>query len=341
MATNPYQDTLDKLSTGSQVAPVTSAFDESKGVAGRVDSIIGKDSPLMQRASTRANQQMNARGLTNSSMAVGAGQAAVMDAATPIANADAGLFQQQQLANQQATNQGNQFNSAARTNIGLEGIKVGESGRQFDTGLAENTRQFGESLGMDKAKLAEGTRQFDTSAGMEKQKIDQNASQFGQSLMEQARQFNSGAATEQQKLAQQQAQFTANAENQKALAEMDAANRIELAGVEAKYKTAIAGNENISRAWGTTMTDIAQIQNNPDLDDDTKTALIQNTLNGFQSFTNFWQKATGGTVNVQDLLNFQVGSTGGDGGSRENAPNVPQPREGFNEGGEFVNGTDR
>jgi hypothetical protein len=58
-------------------------------VAGQVEGIIAKDSPLMQQAATRARQAMNGRGLVNSSMAVGAGQAALYDAAAPIARQDA------------------------------------------------------------------------------------------------------------------------------------------------------------------------------------------------------------------------------------------------------------
>lgn len=58
-------------------------------VASNVKGIIDADSPLMQQAATRAAGQMNARGLLNSSQAVGAGQAALYDAALPIAQADA------------------------------------------------------------------------------------------------------------------------------------------------------------------------------------------------------------------------------------------------------------
>lgn len=58
-------------------------------VAGGVEKIIAQDSPLMQQAAARANAKMNERGLLNSSQAISAGQSAVLDAATPIAAADA------------------------------------------------------------------------------------------------------------------------------------------------------------------------------------------------------------------------------------------------------------
>jgi hypothetical protein len=58
-------------------------------VEGRVDALIAKNSPLMQGAQTRANQESNSRGLLNSSMAVGASENAVYNYALPIASQDA------------------------------------------------------------------------------------------------------------------------------------------------------------------------------------------------------------------------------------------------------------
>ena len=67
-------------------------------VAERVDTIIGADSPLMQRARTFGLQSANRRGLGNSSMAVEAAQSAVLDAATPIASQESTLAQQDNIA---------------------------------------------------------------------------------------------------------------------------------------------------------------------------------------------------------------------------------------------------
>jgi hypothetical protein len=110
MATNPYQPQSDDITKNSQFTPTTANFDESKGVAGRVDAITSKGSPLMERAATRAKQGMNQRGLLNSSMAIGAGEAA-------------------------------KANATIRGNIGMKGLDLTESGRQFDT--AQATRSSG------------------------------------------------------------------------------------------------------------------------------------------------------------------------------------------------------
>ena len=91
-----------KLTSDAMIAPSTTEFDESKGVAGRVNSLVSQDNPLMQTAQTRAAQAANARGLRNSSTAVQAGQQAVIETATPIASADAQLFQQQALTDRKS-----------------------------------------------------------------------------------------------------------------------------------------------------------------------------------------------------------------------------------------------
>ena len=68
---------------------VPAANPKVETTAGQLNSLLGQDNPLMQRARTLALEQMNQRGLVNSSMAVGAAQGAVMDRLTPIAQQDA------------------------------------------------------------------------------------------------------------------------------------------------------------------------------------------------------------------------------------------------------------
>jgi hypothetical protein len=106
-------------------------------VAGQVNSILATDSPLMQRARTLATQQMNQRGLVNTSMAQGAGVAAMVDRATPIAAQDAQTFNQRTLANQDATNQANQFNTAQTNQMFQFGQDLASR-----TGLTREQQQF-------------------------------------------------------------------------------------------------------------------------------------------------------------------------------------------------------
>ena len=64
------------------------------GVSGRLQGLLADDSSYIQQARTRALQEANRRGLANSSIAVGAGEAAAIDAALPIALSDAQIAQQ-------------------------------------------------------------------------------------------------------------------------------------------------------------------------------------------------------------------------------------------------------
>lgn len=284
---NPFKDQTDQLNSQVQTNPDTEQFDESKGVAGRVDSLTRAGGSLFDAATARANAASVGSGLLNSTQGVQAGQQAVIDTALPIANADAGLYQQQKLANQAATNTSRESNANRTTNIGLTGINLGANESQFGRSLAETAAARTQAGDLAKAQLTESGRQFDVGSG-------QQAQQFGQQLTETARQANQAADIQRSAQA-----------NQLTIASMDASSRLALANVEATYKSAIASNQNISQAWGTMQDEISRIQNNPDLDPGTKATLIQNNINAFGQFANFWQKATGGSIDVTDLLNFQ------------------------------------
>jgi hypothetical protein len=105
---NRYQDTGGESSTGWQtspyVDPLTSQVTSDQTVSGQLDSLLSQDSPLMQRAKYQGIATANSRGLLNSSLAAGAAQAAMIDAALPIAQQDAQTYYEQSRANQNVTN---------------------------------------------------------------------------------------------------------------------------------------------------------------------------------------------------------------------------------------------
>lgn len=98
--------------TAQPMAPAQINVTPDQTVQGQVKSIIDQNSPLMQQAETRSLQNMNTRGLINSSMAVGAGQAAVLDAAMPIASQDASTYAKNASDNAAFTNQFAMANNA-------------------------------------------------------------------------------------------------------------------------------------------------------------------------------------------------------------------------------------
>jgi hypothetical protein len=300
-----FQTALDDVAKKNAIQPDIQQFDESKGVAGRVNSITNSASPLMQAARTRAAQASSNRGLLNSSLGVQAGEQAVIETATPIASADAQLFQQQSLTNQQARNTANQQNANNNIAANTRGLELDVNQGQFSQNLGEQARQFDVSGSRQQA-------QFDASRA-------DNARMFDAELGQKAEQF---------KLTQNQTM---------ALAKMDVNSKIQLAEIEAKYKNEIQGSANISNAWGTTMQGIAAIQTDPNLDEATKAALINNNLQSFQSYSNFWRKLTGGAIDVSDLLSFgvepapQTPGTGGGGGGAPGQPGAPGEPGGSND----------
>lgn len=87
--------------------------DAPQTVQGQIKGIIDQNSPLMQQAVSRANEQMNSRGLLNSSIGVGAAQGALYDAAMPIATADANTYANAGRYKADVANSTSQFNANA------------------------------------------------------------------------------------------------------------------------------------------------------------------------------------------------------------------------------------
>lgn len=106
--------------------------DQNQLVQNQVQGIIAKDSPLMQQAATTAKQGMAQRGLLNSSMAVGAGQNAVIASAMPMAQQDAGTYAQSA-----------QFNAQNNTNVNLANAGFRNDAARFNAGERNQAAQFG------------------------------------------------------------------------------------------------------------------------------------------------------------------------------------------------------
>lgn len=162
--------------TGDLSSAASMEVKPEQTVQGQIKAIIDADSPLMQQAETRGLQKANQRGLMNSSMAVGAGQAELYNVAAPIATSDAAAFnraaefnagaeQQVNLANQSSTNTANQFNASStnqvnsqnsqlQTNVALNNASLYADAAKFNASESNNLLK----LGMDsqtKTELAQ------------------------------------------------------------------------------------------------------------------------------------------------------------------------------------------
>lgn len=111
-------------------------------VQGQLAGLINSGNPLLVQAQTRAAQQANKRGLLNSSMAVGAGESALYDAAMPIAQADAGTYRDVALTNADLSQQTELANTGARNQMSQFNVGEANTTSRFNTGEANTTARF-------------------------------------------------------------------------------------------------------------------------------------------------------------------------------------------------------
>tara|TARA_B100001287_G_C22685498_1_gene533238 strand:- start:1246 stop:2649 length:1404 start_codon:yes stop_codon:yes gene_type:complete len=98
---------------------ITREVDEKETSQYQLDKMLRTDSPLMERARTEGLQQGAARGLLNSSMAVGAAQGAMIDRAQPFAINDAATYFNTAESNMRAQNQAELQNAQMSTETNI------------------------------------------------------------------------------------------------------------------------------------------------------------------------------------------------------------------------------
>lgn len=282
---------------------VTEPFDESGSTESRVNRITSSGSPLMESAATAGTQLAASRGLTNSSLAAQASQQAVINAATPIATSDANLSATRGNLNLQAKNTVALNNSQIGSQLGTAALGAESQQQTTDKNITSAEAQQAKNIAsqevMQGRSLAQAAEQFKTNAEQNAQQIANQKEQFGQQLGQNQAQFTAGQT---QQAAMQEKTLAAQA----AIATLDANTRVQLANIESANKEAISGNQNIGQTWQQTMINIANIQNNPQIEAGAKQTLVQNQLASFQAYAAFWKKVGGGSIDITDLLNFQV-----------------------------------
>lgn len=115
--------------TAATYTPTMQSVGEKSTVQNQLANITANGSALNTQAETAAKKAMSGRGLLNSSIAVGAGQEAVLKSALPIAQQDASTYAQTDAANAGYANSADQFNAGQKNQ--LTGQLIGS-----DTSLA-------------------------------------------------------------------------------------------------------------------------------------------------------------------------------------------------------------
>lgn len=304
-----------------------STYDASKGntaqwgvadnqtVQGQLKSILDSNSPLLQQSQTNALQTMNQRGLLNSSMAIGAGQDAVIKNALQIATPDAATYANAAKSNQDATNSMTQFN-VGQDNTALQyNANALNSAASQNQNAENNAAQFSAAASNQAAlaNQAAANQAAQFTAGAANQ-----AALANQAAQNQAAQFTAGSentASEQfaqslnatvNKMMDQSMQIAlSNADQQTKidLQNIDAQTRKDLAATEAAYKNQMQASSSANDMFQQVSKNISDIMANPDLETAAKQAAVDSQKSYLQNALAVLS-ATSGVTGLKNLLTF-------------------------------------
>lgn len=257
------------------------ALNNNELVSNQITNITSADSPLLQQTQARAFQNANSRGLLNSSMANESALGAVLDRATPIAQANANTMTNlldKNLANDQQTSMfnagqvqnNNQFNASNANDVSKFNATNANQNNQFNANLNQSNNQF--------------------NAGNQQQTNLQNANNANQ-----VNQFNAAEANKTS---------IVNATEQNAVLKqfMDQGNKLQLADIEASYKVVLQSEASAGTLYQQSVRNISDILQNPDLTPQAKTAAVTNQNELLRTGLNILGKIGG--LNLDGLLNF-------------------------------------
>jgi len=142
------------LATAATYDPNAFAVTSDMTAQGQLKNILDADSPLMQQAATRARQDASARGLLNSSIAIGAGQSAMIEKATPLATQDATTYFSAGAKTTEAQNKAREFNAQMQNQVAQTNAQYGTQ-TQLANQAAENFALGQSAEGVIKTKLAQ------------------------------------------------------------------------------------------------------------------------------------------------------------------------------------------
>lgn len=231
-------------------------------VQGQLAGLLSKSSPYITRARTSAAQLMNARGGLNSSMAAGAGEAAAIDAGLPIANADAGIFSAQRMANQSATNLARESGSVeANKDYLLQ--KSGEINSQLENLRAKNISQLS----------AQEAQQLQTLTA-QKGVIDRQLQELVGSQQ---------AGLQTQRLDTQTAWNTTQQEADRALQVLRGEQSTELANIEAANRMLLQTSQSAAQLSATNAAAVQAIMADPNTKPEQKQTAVNQQLSLYRS----------------------------------------------------------
>lgn len=233
--------TTDAKSTGFEA--LTQTTPEEETASGRLNKITSQESPLIKRARQQGLTLANNRGLINSSIAAGAAEGAMVDRATPLAQQDAALFQQQRLTNQADTNRAREVSTGRETDVSqFNAQQKNERDRlqaQLETAVSQGNAELANQVRIRQAEL-------DT-------QINSQNAEAANRLREQVLQQN----------ADLNKQFLANT------------GALDLANIEGRYQQLISSNQSASNLYNAFFQSIGAIMANKEIPPDRIAQSIQ------------------------------------------------------------------
>jgi len=278
-----------------------------ESVSEALDRIINGDSPLMQTAATTAKQGMNSRGLLNTSMAVGAGQDAVIRNALPIAQGDVATSLSVKSANQNATNtasqflaqsqnMASQFLAAAKNQNGLFTAEQANQAAQFSASASNVAAQFtaaAKNAG-NAQNAAAGNAASQFAADAQNAAASQNAEAFNKAMSQYADAMNKALYLE----------FQAGQET--ATQVLKGTQATALADIEATYRTTIQTSASAASLFTSITNAMTVTQSDANTTAEQKEKSIARLTAQLKAGLAVIGGAGGGTIDLTSLLNFEV-----------------------------------
>ena len=276
-------------------------------VEGRLNSIIDKNSALQQSAATRANEQMASRGLVNSSMAVGAGQKAVIDSALPIATSDAAAMQGVKSSNAQAANAASALGATgaqqqqAITRQGEVQAGLQESQGKIQAGLQEGQGIIQSRLQQERGEIETALQTADAASKVD---LQARAAVIDKELQELKGAQESTLSAQNAAQAQAAAKLAGEIElsNQTELKKLDGELDIKLETLKGNYQALITSTQSAANMYAQTSSSISAILAAPKLSMSSKQQIISQEIdllqNGLQTIGN------ANNVDFGNLLTF-------------------------------------
>lgn len=345
--------------TAAQADTTNWTVDPNQTVQGQLTGMLAKDSPLMTMAQTRSDQQMNRRGLMSSSMAVGAGQAALYDAAVPIATSDASMFGRAGETNANNANTNARFNTGetnTATRFGADannqakyqqrdaGVRAGIQAQEQGWQSGENTTQrnwgtterlagqdftSGENTKTRDQTTSENAtnRAFTTSERQASEAYtawqNQETRAFSKSERVEGQQFTASQTAAQQ--AFQTAFQSADFAGRQVLTNIDNNVKIAVANINGRFNLQMQGSSSMSATFNAMNNGIAAILTNPDLDWAGKQAAINALVDSTNNTLGIQSALLGidlGTLSSTTLSGVDTSGTNNNGGGTNSGTNA-------------------